>query len=846
MHLDRVNERTFEKSVLILSGLSGTGKSQLAAAYVKSQLNQDPRREIFWINGRDKKIFETSIVQFHRDNQKPQISTQTQVAEDTDKQTSEAVESFLEGLNQPGNTGWLMVLDDVTAWNEGGAFSTDSVDLSNYLDRISQGSILMTTNRQNWLIGHGNVLRVGGLDEAAAMGLLKSKLHGHYTLDEGMFSPKDMMALNACPDLLELARVLQCLPLCLRLAITYILKRGIRAIDYVHMWKERKLDDTLPLVEPTLVQTLNLCFEELESRDVSAGRLLTLFGFLDHRNLSYDLVSKAESLSLPRWLLAIGTDKKAFDGAIEALVDLSFVQLANDTNQGNVYSIHPAVHAFARLRAGGSKEDYISWAISLVADNVPRSLDKDYWRKAQALGPHADQCMAYIRTGRFHPQNLERIGALFRLLGRYDEASRLYNVVLRCLSPHRNAFLETTAQVLNDLGLVYYGQHNFELAVKTFHDSIGVYSQLPAPLQTAGADTLMCVIFNYGNACRMVRDLEAAETAFNQVYEFLDSKKRAGAGQVLSWVEVIVSRVLNALGELRLERKETRNAMSMFRRALSTQEEHLESNHPIILSTKMNLGRAYTDLGSYSEACEMLQDLVMKYKEQFGANHEAVITATDELARASMGHGQSTMESNNSESMGMEALKEAEQLWMDNLAYYGEKYGAESEDALRTKANIALLQSVTGDLNMARRNMLQVFQRSTIPAQKVKAQCDLALICQQMGDFDVAKINFHQAVEASKSLSEPTRTRELFRSMYHQAQLYLSLGDQNAYVRVLEDLTSQQAVEVNEWQQRARSEQALAEVPDLADRRTSQGSSGFAQNLSVLPQSTRKRKWQMD
>ena len=142
--------------------------------------------------------------------------------------------------------------------------------------------------------------------------------------------------------------------------------------------------------------------------------------------------------------------------------------------------------------------------------------------------------------------------------------------------------------------------------------------------------------------------------------------------------------------------------------------------------------------------------------------------------------------------------------------------------------------------------MLQVFQRSTIPAQKVKAQCDLALICQQMGDLDVAEINFYQAVEASKSLSEPTRTRELFRSMYHQAQLYMSLEDQNAYVRVLEDLTSQQVVEVNEWQQRARSEQALAEIPDLVDRRTSQGSSGFVQDPSVLQQPTRKRKWQMD
>ena len=50
--------------------------------------------------------------------------------------------------------------------------------------------------------------------------------------------------------------------------------------------------------------------------------------------------------------------------------------------------------------------------------------------------------------------------------------------------------------------------------------------------------------------------------------------------------------------------------MAKFRDALSSQENYLVNSHLIILSIKLNLGRAYTTLESYSEAREILQDLM--------------------------------------------------------------------------------------------------------------------------------------------------------------------------------------------------------------------------------------------
>jgi hypothetical protein len=112
-----------------------------------------------------------------------------------------------------------------------------------------------------------------------------------------------------------------------------------------------------------------------------------------------------------------------------------------------------------------------------------------------------------------------------------------------------------------------------------------------------------------------------------------------------------------------------------------------------------------------------------------------------------------------------------------------------------------------------------------------------------MGDLDVAETNFRQAVEASKLLTEPNRTRELFRSMYHQAQLYSSLGDRDSYLRILRDLNAQQPAEYSEWRERAWSELALANEVSSQNRSNPQGTS---QDELLLEHRGQKRKWEMD
>ena len=80
-----------------------------------------------------------------------------------------------------------MVVDDVTLWSSRKISIQDPLDINIYLDRLHQGSILVTTNHQHWLVNQENVLQIGGLEDGAAVDLLTSKLSGRCVRDEGEF-----------------------------------------------------------------------------------------------------------------------------------------------------------------------------------------------------------------------------------------------------------------------------------------------------------------------------------------------------------------------------------------------------------------------------------------------------------------------------------------------------------------------------------------------------------------------------------------------------------------------------------------------------------------------------------
>jgi len=94
------------------------------------------------------------------------------------------------------------------------------------------------------------------------------------------------------------------------------------------------------------------------------------------------------------------------------------------------------------------------------------------------------------------------------------------------------------------------------------------------------------------------------------------------------------SRVTAWLADLESEKYGDREkAVKMFRDAIKVQEKYPDEKHPILLKTKHNLANTCVDMSNCSEACNILQDLVVKYMDCWDEDHD------DTKARAYMESG---------------------------------------------------------------------------------------------------------------------------------------------------------------------------------------------------------------
>lgn len=335
-------------------------------------------------------------------------------------------------------------------------------------------------------------------------------------------------------------------PLSLNLAASVISNCPLTVPDYIEEWEKRQLDDETVTADRALLHSFEVSFEELENASPLSAKLLMLFGFLDHRDMWYDLGLNATDDDYPDWLRQLAA-RKRFQEFYASLRNLSFVEgKPHGQRKGFVYEIHPAIHEFARWKAKerGIEQEYVRCAVSLVAAKVPRSNDQDFLAIAQRLEPHADQCKIYMEQDRggvgLDLVELEKFGNLFRHLGRHDEASKLYQGILNILEREEKPCpltRELMADIENNLGLVLHAQRKYDLAIQAFDCSF----QRRLQIAMAGNSASMTTVYNRGRSFMMLgrldeslQSLQLAARYFSQPVQYgeeggdyLDSSERA-------------------------------------------------------------------------------------------------------------------------------------------------------------------------------------------------------------------------------------------------------------------------------------------------------------------------------
>jgi hypothetical protein len=169
------------RSTIVLHGLGGIGKTQLALSYARR--HEEKYTAIFWLDANDEDSLKLSFRAVAQQILKYHPSTSLLIGVDLDDlgQVFHAVKVWLD-LQK--NTRWLMIYDNYDNPRIPGDANSSAVDIRQFLPGSNHGSIIITTRSAQ--VGEGYRIHVQKLlDLQDGLGIL-SKTSGRKNIAEGV------------------------------------------------------------------------------------------------------------------------------------------------------------------------------------------------------------------------------------------------------------------------------------------------------------------------------------------------------------------------------------------------------------------------------------------------------------------------------------------------------------------------------------------------------------------------------------------------------------------------------------------------------------------------------------
>ena len=130
------------QSTVILHGLGGIGKTQLAREYIKR--HKEKYTAIFWLNANDEDSLRLSFRSIAQQIQKHN-SAQVLMNVDLEGDLNRVVSAVKAWLDLPDNIRWLIIYDNYDNPRTSNNSDPLAVDVRQYLPETDQGSIIITT-----------------------------------------------------------------------------------------------------------------------------------------------------------------------------------------------------------------------------------------------------------------------------------------------------------------------------------------------------------------------------------------------------------------------------------------------------------------------------------------------------------------------------------------------------------------------------------------------------------------------------------------------------------------------------------------------------------------------------
>ena len=170
------------RAAVVLHGLGGIGKTQLAIEYVRR--HKEKHTAMFWLNANDEDSLRLSFRNIAQQVLKYHASTRVLSNVDLEGDLDRVVNAVRTWLDLQDNTRWLMVYDNYDNPRTPSNSDRSTVDVRRYLPESDQGSIIITTRSASVTQGRRlHVQKLTGLEDGLK---ILSKMSGREGVENGV------------------------------------------------------------------------------------------------------------------------------------------------------------------------------------------------------------------------------------------------------------------------------------------------------------------------------------------------------------------------------------------------------------------------------------------------------------------------------------------------------------------------------------------------------------------------------------------------------------------------------------------------------------------------------------
>jgi len=568
--------------IVILIGMGGAGKTQLALEYCRRTKEERRFRAIFWLDASSRNTLYSSME-----------TAAKQLLPDREFDTRYAAVVLVKDVLSSWNDRWLLVFDNLDN-------PEDLADILSFFPASHCGSILITSR----LTGSkelGQSIELDRMEKEEGLQLLLRSSGG------------DTDEVDAAGEILSL---LGNLPLAIDQARAYISKRRLPLRTFLTEYERRKesvMQETpqfwqyrrmLPGKEKetslSLFTTWEMSLQLLGVGEHAAEleKVITLFAFFNSVNIGERLFSDDADDGYPTASpMSIFKDDGhwnhfKYEDAVVKMQELSLLQFWYN-NEGEItVSLHSMVSEWLRMRLDKGSQptfltSFLNTAISHLECHLHSISDGDYETRQEGQA-HLDTIWRWVENINLGDDFLEAcitFGNFYHDQGRYIDAEMIYNRALAGFEKALGLEHTSTLITINNIGILYKKQDRLKDAEIMYNRALASFEKALGPEHTFTLD----IVNNLGNLYSNQGRLKDAEMMYKRALTGYEKALGPGHTSTLDTV--------NNLGNLYAEQGRLRDAETMYKRALAGYEKALGPEHRSTLDIVNNLGILYAKHG---------------------------------------------------------------------------------------------------------------------------------------------------------------------------------------------------------------------------------------------------------